>query len=316
MQRFLFRPSATLRPALGALAVLYLTAFSSAQGPQTPRPSAAAQQTPPAGRGGGAAGQGGRTMSPASQRPPETTTPQSYPSAQVAAGRTLFAAQCGFCHGRDAMGGETGPDLTRSQLVAEDLRGSKIAPLLHTGRLDKGMPAFNLGDTDVAAIVAFIHDSKKRVDSLEGNRRTVDVADLQTGDAQAGQRYFNGPGGCATCHSPTGDLAGIAARYQGLPLLQRMLNPTAGGRGRGGAPPASPVKVTVTLQSGQAITGTLAYRDEFTIGLRDAEGWYRSWPASAVRYTVDDPLQAHFEQLGKYTDKEMHDVLAYLQTLR
>ena len=300
-----------MRLALGALAVIYLTAFSSAQAPQSPRPAAGAQQPPPGGRGE----QGGRTMSPASQRPPETTTPQSYPAEQVAAGRTLFAAQCGFCHGRDAMGGETGPDLTRSQLVAEDVRGDKIAPLLHTGRPDKGMPAFNLGDADVAAIVAFIHDSKKRVDSLEGNRRTVDVADLQTGDAHAGQQYFNGAGGCAKCHSPTGDLAGIASRLQGLQLLQRMLNP-ASGRGRGGAPAVSPVKVTVTLASGQTVSGTLAYRDEFTIGLRDANGWYRSWPAGAVRFTIDNPLDAHFDQLGKYTDKNMHDVLAYLQTLR
>ncbi len=304
-----------MRLALGALVMIYLTAFSSAQAPQTPRPAAGAQQTPPPAGRGGAAGQGGRTMSPASQRPPETVTPQSYPPEQVAAGRTLFAAQCGFCHGRDAMGGETGPDLTRSQLVAEDMRGDKIKPLLHTGRPDKGMPAFNLSDADVASIVAFVHDSKKRVDSLEGNRRTVDVADLQTGDAQAGQRYFDGPGGCTKCHSPTGDLAGIAARYQGLQLLQRMLNPT-GGRGRGGAPASSPVKVTVTLASGQTVTGTLVYRDEFTIGLRDADGWYRSWPATGVRFTIDDPLEAHFDQLGKYTDKDMHDVLAYLQTLR
>ncbi len=254
-------------------------------------------------------------MSPASQRPPETVTPQSYPPEQVAAGRTLFGAQCGFCHGRDAMGGETGPDLTRSQFVAEDVRGDKIGPLLHTGRPDKGMPPFNLSDPDVASIVAFVHDSKKRVDSLEGNRRTVDVADLQTGDAQAGQRYFNGPGGCTRCHSATGDLAGVATRYQGLQLLQRMLNPT-GGRGRGSAPAVSPVTVTVTLASGQTVAGTLAYRDEFTIGLRDSDGWYRSWPAGAVRFTIDDPLEAHFDQLGKYTDTDMHNVLAYLETLR
>jgi cytochrome c oxidase cbb3-type subunit 3 len=314
MQRFVHHSSAALRLVSGALVFTYLSAFSSAQAPQTPRPAAGAQQTPPPAGRGGAAGQAPRTMSPASQRPPETVTPQSYPPEQIAAGRTLFGAQCGFCHGRDAMGGETGPDLTRSALVAEDVRGDKIAPLVHTGRPDKGMPAFNQSDTDVAAIVAFIHDSKKHVDSLEGNRRTVDVADLQTGNAQAGQQYFNGPGGCTKCHSATGDLAGIAARYQGLQLLQRMLNPSSG-RGRG-APAASPVKITVTLASGQTVTGTHAYRDEFTVGLRDAEGWYRSWPASSVRFTIDDPLDAHFDQLGKYTDKDMHDVLAYLETLR
>ena len=72
----------------------------------------------------------------------------------------------------------------------------------------------------------------------------------------------------------------------------------------------------VTLRDGQVVSGTLAYRDEFTISLTDANGWRRSWPANQVTYTVDDRLQAHVEQLGRYTDGDMHDVLAYLQTLR
>ena len=75
-------------------------------------------------------------------------------------------------------------------------------------------------------------------------------------------------------------------------------------------------QVTVTLPAGQTVAGRLTYRDEFTIALTDASGWYRSWPTSQVRFTVEDPLQAHVEQLGKYTDADMHDVLAYLQTLR
>ena len=107
----------------------------------------------------------------ASQRPPQTATPQSYPAEQVKAGAPLFAAQCGFCHGRDAMGGETGPDLTRSPVVAEDVRGDKIIPVVRGGRPDKGMPPFNLPDADLAAIVAFIHDTKTKAESLEGNRR-------------------------------------------------------------------------------------------------------------------------------------------------
>jgi cytochrome c oxidase cbb3-type subunit III len=64
------------------------------------------------------------------------------------------------------------------------------------------------------------------------------------------------------------------------------------------------------------VTGKLAYRDEFTIALTDASGWYRSWPIDAVKLTVDEPLQAHVDQLAKYTDADMHNVLAYLQTLR
>jgi cytochrome c oxidase cbb3-type subunit III len=251
--------------------------------------------------------QGRGQGSPASAPPPPTVTPQAYPVDQVQAGQRIFVAQCGFCHGRDAMGGESGPDLTRASLVAQDVRGDKLVPLLRAGRADKGMPAFALGDVDLTAIVAFVHDQKTKAESSVGGRRSVDESDLQTGNAEAGRQYFTRT--CTKCHSATGDLSGIAARLRGLPLLQRMLYP---GPGRDG----TPATVTVTLPSGQTMAGRLAYRDEFTIALTDADGWYRAWPSHQVKYTVDDPLQAHVEQLGVYTDADMHDVLAFLQTLR
>jgi len=203
------------------------------------------------------------TQSPASERPPKTATPQNYSAEQIQAGQLRFVSQCGFCHGRDAAGGETGPDLTRSKLVADDNRGDRIGPLVSAGRPDRGMPAFHLSDTDLAVIVAFIHDQKAKADELGGGRRSVDTADLATGDAARGRRYFNGAGGCSACHAPTADLAGVASRYQGLALLMRMLYP--GGR----TAPAPP-----------------------------------------------EALQAHFDQLAKYTDDDMHDVYAYLVTLR
>jgi cytochrome c oxidase cbb3-type subunit III len=260
----------------------------------------------------GVAAQGRGQASPASRRPTPPATPQTYTREQVDAGRTQFAAQCGFCHGRDAAGGAGGTDLTRSALVGEDVRGDKIGPLVRSGRPDKGMPAFTLSAADLTAIVAFIHDQREQAAAATGGRRAVDLADLQTGNAEAGRRYFDTA--CARCHSATGDLKGVATRYVGLPLLQRMLYPGSGGRGAGPAP--KPPTVRVTLRDGQVIGGTLAYRDEFTISLTDANGWRRSWPASQVTYTVDDRLQAHAEQLGKYTDGDMHDVLAYLQTLK
>jgi cytochrome c oxidase cbb3-type subunit 3 len=89
-----------------------------------------------------------------------------------------------------------------------------------------------------------------------------------------------------------------------------MLYPSLGDTG------VSRAKVTVTRPSGEAVAGTLAYRDEFTIALTDASGAYRSFPTDRVKFTVDDPLEAHVEQLGKYTDADMHNLLAYLQTLR
>ncbi len=252
-------------------------------------------------------------QSPASKRPPATTVPQSYPADQIQAGESRFASQCGFCHGRDAQGGESGPDLTRSVLVAEDVRGDKIGPLIRSGRPEKGMPAFTLSAADVAAITAFIHDAKSKSESLGGGRRSVDVTDLQTGNAQAGKRYFEGEGGCVKCHSVSGSFATIGSRFQGLTLLERMLYPRPG---RGSRSLASLPAVTITTADGQRVTGRLAYRDEFTVTLIDSGGWNRSWPVSAVKIEADDPLRAHADLLGKYTDETIHDVFAYLQSLK
>lgn len=257
-----------------------------------------------------AQGRGGQAQSPASQRPPQTATPQIYPPEQVQAGQARFASECGFCHGRDAAGGETGPDLTRSLLVAEDNRGDKIGVVVRAGRPDKGMPAFAVNEADLAGIVAFIHDQKTKAELLGGGRRSVDVADLQTGNAEAGQRYFNGAGNCSKCHSATGDLAGIANRFQGLALLQRMLYPTSG------RPAPAPPKATVTLPSGETITGPVVSRDEFSIVITDSSGARRTWETRSVKFTIDDPVSAHFDQLGKYTDADMHNVFVFLQTLR
>jgi cytochrome c oxidase cbb3-type subunit 3 len=233
-------------------------------------------------------------------------------SSSVAAGQSLlesgsslFVQHCAFCHGRDAGGGETGPDLTRSKMVADDKGGDKIGPVIRNGRPENGMPRFALPDPEIAGLVAFIHDQKTKAESQKGGRRGVDTADLQTGNAEAGKQYFNGAGKCASCHSPAGDLAGIAKRLEGLRLEQRMLYPKG-----------AKVKITVTLPSGQAISGEMAYRDEFTVGMRDSSRRYRSWPTAQVKYTVDDPAEAHVDLLAKYTDADIHNLMAYLQTLR
>jgi len=225
--------------------------------------------------------------------------------ALVEKGGPLFLQQCGFCHGRDAGGGEDGPDLTRSKLVEGDKAGDKIAPVIREGRPEKGMPRFTVSDSELASLVAFIHDQKAKAEAQVGGRRGVDVADLQTGNAGAGKQYFNGAGKCSTCHSPSGDLAGIAARFEGLKLEQRMLYPHE-----------AKEKLTVTLPSGQKMTGQLAYRDEFTVGLRDSDGHYHSWSTSRVKFSVESPAEAHVDLLSKYSDEDIHNLMAYLQTLK
>jgi cytochrome c oxidase cbb3-type subunit 3 len=256
---------------------------------------------------------GGRAESPAASPIPETVNQQSYPPDLVRAGSTLFGAQCGFCHGRDAAGGAGGSDLTRSQLVAEDLRGDKIGPVVRNGRANTTMPAFaDLSDSDLSAIVAYIHDQKDQAGSVEGGRRSVALADLQTGDATAGRRYFESA--CSECHSVAGDLAGIASRMEGLRLLQQMLYPRARGFGDDGIR-ARP-RVTVTTAEGETLRGPLVYEDEFTIALTDTDGRYRSFATSRVDFIVENPLDGHLELLGRYSDQNVHDLLAYLHTLR
>lgn len=247
--------------------------------------------------------QNAKSTSPAAQPLPQSASEQKYAPELVATGRMRFGASCGFCHGPEATGGSSGPDLTRSAVVAADEHGDRIGALVRAGRADAGMPAFPaLGDSDLAAIVAFIHDQKAQAADETGDRRFVEPGDLTSGNARAGKRYF--ANACAGCHSATGDLAGVASRYQGLDLLRRMLNP----RGRATA--------TVTAPDGSIVAGTVVQRDEFTIALTTADGAYRSWPVGRVRFEINDPMRAHFDQLGRYTDTAMHDVLAYLETLR
>jgi len=250
------------------------------------------------------------SLSAQSSSPTQSERAVSLPdSALVDKGRDLFRKDCSFCHGRDATGGESGPDLTRSKLVAADLKGDKIGEVVRNGRPDKGMPPFDRSPDQIAALAAFIHAQTASAAANgrkgAGGRRGVDPSDLQTGNVEAGQKYFNGAGGCANCHSPSGDLAGIASRLQGLQLEEQMLYP------RHYKP-----QVTVTTRSGESITGTLEYLDEFTVGLTDASGYYHSWRTRDVQYKVDGRVNAHVELFSKYTDDDIHNLMAYLQTLK
>ena len=229
---------------------------------------------------------------------------EAHASGLAEAGGSLFRQNCAFCHGRDAMGGETGPDLTQSKLVQADVNGDKISPVIREGRIEKKMPAFNFSSDELLSLVAFIHAREAFAALHKGGRRGVEVSDLQTGNVQAGKAYFNGAGTCSKCHSPTGDLAGVATRFQGLQLEERMLYPRD-----------AKSKVSVTLPNGQQVQGTLAYRDEFVIGLRDGDGAYHSWLTRKVKFKVDSPVDAHVELFPKYTDDDIHNLMAYLQTL-
>jgi mono/diheme cytochrome c family protein len=232
-------------------------------------------------------------------------------------GQALFVANCGFCHGSNAGGGATGPNLVRSVLVLHDAGTAKeIGPVVHNGRVGKGMPAFpNLTDAQIHDIAAFLLGRTQAV----ANRMEYKIENIVTGDAKAGAAYFQEH--CAECHSATGDLAHIAAKLQPVDLQSRFLYPAPPNDFGMGPPPDPKTQPTVkvTLPSGQTYSGVLDGRDDFSVGLKDEAGIYHSWlldDTPGIRVDVHDPLAEHAKLLKQYTDADMHNILAYLETLK
>jgi hypothetical protein len=138
-----------------------------------------------------------------------------------------------------------------------------------------------------------------------------------TGNAQQGAAYFKGAGGCSGCHSVTGDLAGIARKYDPPTMQQRFLFPQVISFVPGAPNKTLPVTVTVTAPGEQPVTGVLEKLDDFDVSLRDSAGEYHAWPRTARTSVVKhDPYKAHEELLDRYTDQDIHNVVAYLETLQ
>jgi len=230
-------------------------------------------------------------------------------------GRHIFATECVECHGPTARGTDTGPNLIRSNVVLHDRVGSELGPFLKKGHplQSKGSSAAFTAD-QVADLSHFL---KQRVDDALKRQPMGDHINIITGDAAAGKAYFEGDGKCTTCHSLTGNLAGIGSRYaEPVDLQQAMLFPT--GRGRGGRGPATaPVKLTVTPAGGAAITGDLVFLDDFNAQLRDASGKLHMFERTpGLKVVKTDPLAEHHALLDRITDKNIHDLVVYLETVK
>jgi cytochrome c oxidase cbb3-type subunit 3 len=237
-------------------------------------------------------------------------------AAAVERGQKLYVPSCGFCHGTNATGGNSGPDLVRSVLVLhDDGTGSEIGPVILNGRPDKGMPKFPFTESQIKDLAAFFLSRSQAA----ANRMEYKILNIVTGDARAGETYFSGH--CANCHSPTGDMAHIAAKFEPVALQSRFLYPMTRTFPGMPSPPPRPraqTTVTVTLPSGKSFAGALEYLDDFSVALKDSSGEYHSWSmdGSGVKVAVHDPLKEHAELLKQYTDADMHNILAYLETLK
>jgi cytochrome c oxidase cbb3-type subunit III len=232
-------------------------------------------------------------------------------------GKKVYAAECINCHGTHARGSDNGADLIRSVVVLHDRYGDEIGTFLRKGHPTQTTPAASLSQAQIEDLSHFVH-----FEVYQTMRSALDIQNVLTGDAKAGAAYFNGEGKCTGCHSPTGDLAGVGKKYSPVNLQQRFLFPQGGGRGgRGGrgapAPAGKPVTVTVTPASGPAITGVLVSLDDFNVALRDASGDYHSFKRTpSLKVVKNDPFVAHEQLLDRITDKNIHDVVAYLEGLK
>lgn len=234
--------------------------------------------------------------------------PTDRPKVDEAAamrGRSVYAAECINCHGSTAKGGPNGPDLIRSTAVLRDRLGNSIGPAM------RASASSHQATLTPQQIVELSHFLRQRVEAITRNRTPTAPIDVLTGDPEAGRAYFHGEGTCSTCHSPAGDLAGLRSRVaDALTLQQRLLFPTL-------FRSTKQVEVTVTPLSGAAVSGTLVRIDNFNVSLRDASGDYRGFSrVPGVKVEVRDPLAAHNQLLDRYTDQAIHDLVAYLWTLK
>ncbi len=295
--------TAVVSTAMAALTVVSVAVSGQGRGGGTPQPPAGA----PAPQGRGVA-------------PPDRPGPNDrmvVDLAEVDKARAIWSAECVTCHGANARGGDGGPNLLRSPLVLHDRYGSGLGPFLKEGHpMQSGKPSAGLTEAQVVQLSHFLR--QRLMDTLRSSP-LFDVQNVLTGDPKGGAAYFTGEGKCATCHSPTGDLAGIGTRLTPVNIQQRFIFPFGGGRGRGAAAASArtAITTTVTPPNGPAVTGVRVEEDDFHVTLRESSGAVRTLkrtPGTTV--TTTNPLQFHIDLLDRITDKQMHDVVAYLETLK
>jgi cytochrome c oxidase cbb3-type subunit III len=264
----------------------------------------------------------GSAQTPAAGEPPQEPVGGFVPGqkrppidpAVVAHGKALYAVSCQGCHGPDLRGGDMGgPNLLRSQVALTDVDGESIVPIIQGARQSMGMPKIPLSPDDAKAVAAYVRSVVATIGRAGVPPSEQQPVNIVVGNASDGAAYFART--CAGCHSPEGDLRGIASRVTNPKALQNLW---VMGGAKGQKNDKAAATVTVTLPSGESLQGQLVRIDDFLVTLKSSDGEFRTFTRKGdlPKIVIQDPLKAHKDLLPKYTDKDIHDVTAYLVTLK
>ncbi|HVW11363.1 MAG TPA: c-type cytochrome [Bryobacteraceae bacterium] len=289
-------------------AAMVFVSFAIAQEPPGPPPGGPGGR---AGRGGAGGGRGRAGGFPQYTR-------QLAPQDVLARGKSLYDAQCASCHASDMRGvlAKNGPNLLQSTETFSDKHGELVA-----ASLAKHSPAINLPEDDTYAISEYIHSIQATMGgqgSPPGRNPVGLTYNVLIGDPKTGEATFQKL--CSSCHSVSGDLKGIGAKYDDPKTLQNtwVSGGGGGGRGRGGGAGG---QAAVTLANGQKLEGRLARKDDFLVVLILADGTRKSIPIEngVPQVEVKDAQEAHKKMMLVMDDpdnKNMHDITAYLATIK
>ena len=291
----------TLLTISGLLAAALLSAQAQAQAqassPVRPAPAARAGQ-----------------FIPGQQRAPENP-------AQIQHGSKVYEVSCRGCHGADLRGGDMGgPNLLRSQLSLSDRKGELIVPVIQGSLQASGMPPIKMSPEDAHATAAYVRSVLATIGNQGKPPATgIEPESVVVGNAARGQAYFQAK--CAGCHSSTGDLQGIASKYPDAKVLQNTWVAGGGRAGRGAGSAVNPrraVVATVTTPDGTKVQGVVLRIDDFLLTLQLSDGSQRTFSRDGDASTIElrDPMKAHRDLLTVYSDADMHDVTAWLVTLK
>ena len=229
--------------------------------------------------------------------------PPDPPPEVVERGKGLYTSSCAFCHGANATGGESGPNLVRSIIVLHDKgTGAAIGPVLLAGRPEKGMPKFSLSPDQIRDLAGFLLSRQ----NAAADRRTYRVEFAISGDSARGKQFFASH--CAACHSSIESFRSVVQAKEPAEVQDLFLMPAG-----------IKMQARVTTASGESFSGELVQFDDFDVTIRNKSGVVRSWTlggSQQVKIEVTDPLQGHRELLPQYSDRDIHDILAYLETLK